>query len=127
VTALGVTNWLAVPPPVRMAALTLTFEADIEAGTVVLVLKVTVTESPTDSAEAAPEAKIVYWVVALAVDEARVTVGATWLPPTSALSLDAPNPSLPENRPRASIVAITPIASIRASPKEVPILVFIYL
>jgi hypothetical protein len=85
----------------------------------VLVLKVMVMVSPTLRAPwlDAPVTTMVYW----AIDLAFAGDGVTVMDPSRAALA-----GLAENMPKTNIVAITPMAMSSASPKLVPILVFIY-
>jgi hypothetical protein len=101
--------------------LILTAEAAMDDGTVNLVPNATVMVPPTGIAPipappTAPVTTIVYCPVDLAV--VGVTVVVTT--PIAALA------GLGVNMPVANIAAITPMTMSIASPKDVPILVFIY-
>jgi hypothetical protein len=116
-------NRPAIPPvpPVTTEAFNLTAELGIDAGTVNLLPNVTVKVSPTAIADIpappdTPVTVIVYWPFALAV--AGVTAVVT-------TPIAAPA-GLAVNEPMANIAAITPMTMSSASPKDVPILVFIY-
>jgi hypothetical protein len=121
VTEEALFNRPAVPvPPVMILAFRVTAEAGMADGTVNLLPNVTVRVPPTGiAAIPAPEVPvtvIVYCPVALAV------VGVTTVDtePRAALA------GLGVNMPVANIAAITPMTMSIASPKDVPILVFIY-
>jgi hypothetical protein len=61
---------------------------------------------------------MVYWAIDRALEGKGVTT--TCVPSMAALA------GLAENMPKTNMVAITPTAMSNASPKDVPILVFIY-
>jgi hypothetical protein len=115
VTAPTLTNSPAAPALVIMLDLILMAEDAIDEGTPVLVLKVTVKVPPTGTATVDVTA-MVYWPS----DRALVGVTVTIADDTSALA------GLAENIPKAIIVTMTPTAMSSTSPKDVPILVFIY-
>ncbi|MBM12140.1 MAG: hypothetical protein CL759_08710 [Chloroflexi bacterium] len=119
VTADGFTSWLAVPVPVTIEDFSVTADAAIEDGTVVFASNVTTRLPPTLISlipEEPPVTAIVYWDTERALVGSIVTVTA----PIAALA------GLAWNMPKANIVAIAPMARTTASPKDVPILVFIY-
>jgi hypothetical protein len=116
VTALALTNWLAVPPPPTALDFSLMADAAMEEGTPVLVLNFTVIVSPTSMALFAPVTSIVYWAIDLALVGVTVTVAES----KSALA------GLAVNMPKTNMAPITPMAMSSTSPKDVPILVFIY-
>jgi hypothetical protein len=99
------------------SALILTAEAAIADGTVNLLSNVTVIDPPTAIAAWVPVPVTV--TVCCAVAPAVVGEEATVTTPIAA---DA---GLAVNVPKANIVAITPMTMSIASPKDVPILVFI--
>jgi hypothetical protein len=113
------TNWFPVGlVPDRSLAFIFTVEARIEDGTVYLVSNLTEIVPPTVSAacEPAPVTDMVCSAAAPAVVGEFVTV----IVPMAALA------GLAEKAPKANIVAIAAMAMSAASPKDVPILVFIY-
>jgi hypothetical protein len=121
VTAPAETNWSAVPAPLPAEILedfTLIAEAAIELGTVNLLSNVTVMVPPTAIAPCEPLPDTV--TVCCAVAPAVVGVEVTATVPTPALA------GLTVKAPKANIVAIAAMAKSAASPKDVPILVFIY-
>jgi hypothetical protein len=106
------------PDGLSTEAFNLIAEAAIEEGTPVPVSNVTVIVSSTPIAfiETVPVTKMVYWPM----DRALAGVTVTLVTLKSALA------GLAENMPKTNNVAITPAAMSSTSPKDVPILVFIY-
>jgi hypothetical protein len=123
VTAAASFNLPATPsvPPLTTAAFNVIAEVAIADGTVNLLPNVTVMEPPTGIAEIpapsdTPVTVMVYEPVDLAV-AGDTTVVTTPIAARAGLGVSIP---------MANIVAMTAIAMSSASPKDVPILVFIY-
>jgi hypothetical protein len=119
VSAPAETSWFPVGEvPVRSLAFNLTAEEAIEDGTVYLVSNLTEIVPPTVSA-ACVDALVTDTVCSA---DAPAVVGefVTVIVPMAALA------GLAEKAPKANIVAIAAMTTSAASPKDVPILVFIY-
>jgi hypothetical protein len=122
VTAAGFTNSSSTPVPVgsvTLLAFIVMAEVAIVAGTVSL-LNVTVIDPPTFSCWV-PVTEMVYSAISLALVGETVTAAEL-----TSLTGKAAVAGLAENMPKANIVAMTPKAKSSASPKDFPIVVFIY-